>query len=303
MWDRKRRKYALQAGGSHWKCRIHWFQAEEFLQKHGYFSKEEPLVGRVSGDFSSLQATRSLLNALSHAAFDRRAQSFVIDETLAKVVSYRDWEVGTSLDWRNPLTGVIERYRLDCVFDVWHGMPAFGWVAEEGGFPLLLFRGTDFSLNSERGWASLISDLDPAGPGFTAFMKARSELQRWLKQVAQPGIRAKVIGFSLGGALAAYTFLYERAWVSEAVIFNPPGCSEAVFQDWEKLSSKERQGLTVYVNRGDPVSKVGRLWGSPYQLAVFPLPKPLRAHTLFLSGERRFICSPIDLIQENKRRS
>lgn len=243
-----------------------------------------------------------MLNALSHATFDRRTQSFAIDEALAKVAAYRDWKVGDELLWRNSTTGVIETYRLDYIFDIWHGMPAFGWIAKTGGSPVLLFRGTDFSLTSERGWASLISDLDPAGPGLTAFMKARSTLQQWLKKVSQPGVRAKVIGFSLGGALAAYTFLYERAWVSESIAFNPPGCSEEVFQAWQSLLPEEQQHLIVYVNRGDPVSKVGQLWGIPYQLAIFPLPRPLRAHTLFLSAERKFIGIPIDLTKENERR-
>ena len=83
--------------------------------------------------------------------------------------------------------GLIEmvQYEVDAVFDLWSKIRAFGLVnvSASCGAPILLFRGTDFSVLSEGGRASIISDLDPKGPGRTLFEKAEPELHKWLETI------------------------------------------------------------------------------------------------------------------------
>lgn len=277
-----------------------------FLAQHSYFSSACPLVGTVSTDLheEALRATHLLLDTLSHSVFDKSSQWFALEETLAKIVAYRDLQLNSVLKWRDPHSGKKVEYRVDRCFDLWHGMPAFGLYSPDGATPILLFRGTDFSLKQERGWASLLSDLHPDGPGLNAFMHARPAIHLWLKSMADRGKKAKVIGFSLGGSLAIYTFLYENSWISTepSVAFNPPGCSDSVFQDWQHLSQERQQDLFTFINRGDPVSKIGKLVGAAHQLSLRKWLPPVHAHTLFFTAESDFLQHPIDLSQENASR-
>jgi hypothetical protein len=303
----QRRTYILNDLEEASVYRIDLSQVHDFIQWHGYFSAHDPLVGRVSKRKGDLSVAQSLLTYLGQEITDPKSRKFAIDEALVKVMAYRDLKIDDSFDVVMEDRDGIPRlmtYRVDHVFNLWHGMPAFGLVAEEEEEAILLFRGTDFSLSSERGWASLVSDVDLAGPGFTAFMHARKEIRSWLQKVACPTTRARVMGFSLGGVLAAYTFLYENEWVSleGCIAFNPPGFSERVLQDWNRLSPQQQEAFTVYVNRGDPVSKIGRLFGRAYEVSVNKKVTPLRAHTLFLTAESEFSCIPIHLERENQTR-
>jgi hypothetical protein len=110
-----------------------------------------------------------------------------------------------------------------------------------------------------------------------------------------------VIGFSLGGSLAAYTYLYENAWVNPegCVAFNPPGFSDEVLKEWGALDDAKQQAFRVYVNRGDLVSKVGKLFGDVYELSVEARLKPLRAHTFFFSAYGQFFQAKVALDKEN----
>ncbi len=303
---RQKRQYVLATPIIPLEYQIRLPGAAQFIQSHGYFSNQHPLVGKVSTKDHELarQATYALLNTLSNAIFDRKARAFALAETLTKIIAYRDFTSQDHLCWRSPSTGKKVTYRIDRLFDLWHGMPAFGLINEEGEAPILLFRGTDFSLASERGWASLLSDLDPHGPGLSSFMHARPQIHQWLKNMAQTFQKAKVMGFSLGGAFATYTFLYENAFINleGCLAFNPPGCSLAVFQDWQQLPSDIQNCFTTYVNRSDPISKIGRLVGNAYQLSIAEWPSPLKAHTLFLTAEKKFIQTRINTARENQSR-
>src|SRR5207249_1381181 len=133
-------------------------------------------------------------------------------ELLSKVLAYRDLQLGQTIQIPVEIKGkiVLETFTVDHLFDIWQGMPAFGLIPKKKNLSsLLLFRGTDFSLISKRGIASVMSDLDPSGPGLKAFFHARKEIGGWLQAVQAQGKPARVMGFSLGGALAAYTFIYE----------------------------------------------------------------------------------------------
>jgi hypothetical protein len=271
-------------------------RGKDFVEWHGYFSAYDPLVGKVSKKKGDKQIAHTLL-------MQTASSGFATDEVLAKVMAYRDMKVNDQI-MVPTREGKLIPYRVDHVFDLWRGMPAFGLIADQNSVPILLFRGTDFSLDSERGWASLMSDVDVAGPGLTAFIKAREEIRAWLMKAAQRGPKARVIGFSLGGSLAAYTYLYENSWVNleGCIAFNPPGFSDQIFKEWDTLSEEKKKGFRVYVNRGDVVSKIGKLFGDAYELSLEQPVKPLKAHTLLLSAESPFFLAKIDVEKENLAR-
>jgi hypothetical protein len=300
------RNFALSEPLSASVYQIDLSQGAHFAKWHGYFSLYDPLVGKVSKKKGGLQIALCLLTKISQDILDSQALSFATDEALTKVIAYRDMKVGDQIFLPNSEEGGgLVLYWVDYVFNLWRGMPAFGLVGESKAVPILLFRGTDFSLDSKRGWASLMSDVDPAGPGLTTFSKAREEIRDWLMKVSARGTKAKVMGFSLGGVLAAYTYLYERDWVSleGSTAFNPPGFSNQVLQDWQSLSKDQKTGFRVYVNQGDLVSKIGKLFGDAYELSIDHSLKPLKAHTLFLITEKQFTQKKIDIEKENFTRS
>lgn len=299
------RSYALAEPQQTSRIEIGFPQAKDFIEWHGFFSAYDPLVGKVSKKKGDLQAARCLLTKIGEKIGDPVALAFATEEVLVKVVAYRDLKIDDQIVVPSGQGGGhLLSYRVDHVFNLWRGMPAFGLIGDQGAAPILLFRGTDFSLDSERGWASLMSDVDLSGPGLTSFTKARPEIRSWLTKVAQRGTKAKVIGFSLGGSLAAYTYLYENDWVSPegCVAFNPPGLSEQVLEEWNRLAADKRKAFRVYVNRGDIVSKIGKLFGDAHELSLDHALKPLKAHTVFLSAEGEFSQMKIDVDQENLSR-
>ncbi|MBS0653168.1 MAG: hypothetical protein JSR39_06505 [Verrucomicrobia bacterium] len=299
------RSYPLEDPVQTLQFKFELSQSKEFIEWYGYFSLYDPLVGKVSKKKGSMYAAACLFAKISRDMIDMDALAFATDEALAKVMAYRDLKQNTKIMLPSALEGGrLVEYHVDHVFDLWHGMPAFGLVGEKGSVPILVFRGTDFSLDSERGWASLMSDVDIAGPGLTAFNKAREEIRSWLMKVAQTGSKAKVMGFSLGGALAAYTYLFEQDWVNPegCVAFNPPGFSEQALEKWNGLSEEAKNAFRVYVNRGDVVSKIGKLFGDAYEISLEGALKPLKAHTLFLTAEQQFSLAKIDVDKENMGR-
>jgi hypothetical protein len=142
-----------------------------------------------------------------------------------------------------------------------------------------------------------MSDLDFAGPGLSAFQNAQEEIHEWLIKAQANGIKAKVMGFSLGGALAAYTYIYENAWVAPqgSIAFCPPGFSEKVIEEWQGLEQTKKQGFTIYVNEGDIISKIGRLFGTVYALSTKKPLKPLSAHTALMSAQTVFFKARVDV--------
>ncbi len=277
-----------------------------FSESYGYFSMH-PLIGHVSDDPEDLNVVLRLFTDLSQAASIDGFAKFAIEELLTKALAYRDLTQGQRLDIpvkKGALFG-LETFTVDHVFNLWNGMPAFGLIPDKKGIAsLLLFRGTDLALYSKRGWASVLSDVDMAGPGLSVFMQSRSEIHQWLDKAAKENKKAIVLGFSLGGCLAAYTFLYENELLNEkgSVSFNAPGFSESVHEEWNQLSDKKRLQFVSYVNRGDIISKKGYLFGPAFELSTDLLMKPIFAHTILMSGQSRFTLAQIDVPEENARR-
>ncbi len=203
------------------------------------------------------------------------------NEILTKVLAYRDLKEKMEIPIPSE-NGLLITYTVDTLFDLWHGMPAFGLIPKNNpeAPPLLIYRGTEFSF---RGWGSILSDLDFKGPGFSAFRKAQPKIHAWLEKT---GKKTQVLGFSLGGALAAYTLLFEKDLLSSAIAFNMPGLSLKNYELWRTL--KDSPPFISYVTQGDFVAKIGHTIGDLRICSTGTPMKPLTAHTTLISFEPTF---------------
>lgn len=264
-----------------------------FAKEHGYFS-HVPLLSVVSSDRKDAILVQQALESAMEVQSDWL--DFCVSELIAKALAYRD--IAVQQEIRIPVCNLqnqisLETFVLDRVFDLWHQMPAFGWIPQNPHIPsLLIFRGTDCSLVTKRSLASLISDLDFSGPGFRVFKKSKVQIQAWLEGVKQKSRAARVIGCSLGGALATHVFIEYYHLLSQevSIVFHPPGVCQRVKKNWNLLGEKIQKQLVTYIAQGDFVSKVRSLVGSTHILSVSAKLKPLAAHTLLFSGQPLLIC-------------
>ncbi|MEI6242144.1 MAG: hypothetical protein WCP39_01925 [Chlamydiota bacterium] len=266
-------------------------EIQEFEKKYGYFS-EYPLVGKVSSGAEDVDLVKNLLEAIHPQLQTPEQRLFIVGEILTKVLAYRDLKVG--MDILIPFQEKKTLYTVEKVFDLWHGMPAFGLVPHKNSLsPILLFRGTDFTFTSKRGLSSILSDLDFSGPGYTTFFNARHHLQKWLKEKAKKGKKARVMGFSLGGAFASYVSLYERDNISldePSLVYHTPGVHRKIFIEWGQVKAKHQPPLLVFIHPNDVVSKVGTILGSIYTISSKPQLPPLSAHVSLVSAQNEFAC-------------
>lgn len=278
----------------------------QFTKNHNYFSDDHPLVSKVSSNPTDLLLTLQLLQEIHLSIKEDKQRELITNEVLAKVLAYRDLPLGQEIPIPHRNNQLIT-FEVDTLFDLGKGMPAFGLVPQNKGAaaPLLLFRGTDVSILSERGLASILSDLDPKGPGLSVFLQSRAMLHNWLSKVAETHAKAKLIGCSLGGALATYAYLYEYPLISEnpldpSAIFNPPGISKKIFQEWEKIPKEKKAFFEVFVTRGDLIPKIGRLVGNVSEISPSRSLLPIAAHVTLISAEPTYTLNAIDLEGENQ---
>ncbi|MBM3207874.1 MAG: lipase family protein, partial [Chlamydiae bacterium] len=227
-------------------------------------------------------------------------------EVLSKVIAFRNLQEGMTVDIPyvddQGIVHIIE-YKIDKIFDLWLGMPAFGLVDHKGiGAPILLYRGTDMSLHKKRGWASLFSDLDIQGPGLKAFLNARNEISSWLKRHSLSGKKTRVFGYSLGGVLCTYTILYEHENldVAQSMAFSPPGVSSDTYTMWMKLNPNIRESYRIFVSHGDIIPKVGKMVGKAYEHSLEFHLRPLDAHVRLMCCQPNVYQFLIDIDRENK---
>lgn len=252
------------------------FQA--FAKKYGYLSEDHPIVGKVTNAQEDVLIAIDILKQVHEKIKDPLLRSMAVTEVLSKVLAYRNLKEKMEV----PLGDIT--YEVDIIFDLWHGMPAFGLVPKKGDAPpLLIFRGTDFSFL--RGWASITSDFDPKGPGFSVFVSARPKIHEWLKKVG----KAKVMGFSLGGTLTAYTALFEKEFVLEAITFNMAGVSLQNQEEWKNLEG--RPPLKAYLMQGDFVAKIGHLIGDLEVASFDQSLYPIASHTSLITFAKKFYLS------------
>lgn|GEM_PF-979422 len=280
----------------------------EFGKTFGYFSKKHPIISRVTPYKEDIILTSQLLKRVYVHCKNEDFLEIATGEILSKVLAYRALDKGMII----PIPVVYEDgskelvdYIVDEIFTLWLGMPAFGLVPKKiGAPPILLFRGTDLSLESKQGWASVLSDLDIQGPGLTAFQKSKSELESWLKAQANVGTKAKVMGFSLGGVLAMYTMVYENALVNErgSMAFNPPGISAGVYKEWKEATHNDSSSFRVYITHGDLIPKIGKLAGDAYELSLDFAMRPIDAHVRLICCQPTIFQFAINQVEENRQR-
>lgn len=290
-------------------------QIQEYLtfsKQFGYFSIQRPLIGYVTKEKEDIHLTNQILLLIHKKLSSPRERFIATAEILTKVLAYRDLKKGQEVFIpciNSKGEPVIVIYAVDTIFDLWHGMPAFGLVPKDNRtqVPILLFRGTDLSLGTKRGWASVISDLNTEGPGLSTFLTAQPTIHEWLQKVASIGSKAKVMGFSLGGVFAGYTVIFERDLINKnpqecSMAFNPPGIPKKALNIWESLPKDKKPPFSVFVTRGDLVSKIGLLFGEVEEFSLDKLLKPIAAHVTLMTAQRRYHLKQIDVVQENHSR-
>jgi hypothetical protein len=272
----------------------------EIEGRFGFFSIYYPLVGVVTESKQDLRIVQCLLDEVQEKIHDPTHRFFATEELLAKVLAYRNLEEGDKVQ----IEGTT--YVVDRVIDLWHGMPAFGLVRAEGsGSPILLFRGTDLTLTKERGWASILSDLDVAGPGFRTFQRARLQIAAYLQEKKEAQTPARLVGFSLGGAFVLHCLIEMPELISHttpSTIFSAPGIATTLASRWEELSEDKRPPHLLYLCQGDLVSQIGTFFSKGYEVKK---PKPMQvieAHATLMGLQREVILTPIAFNAETRSR-
>lgn len=282
-----------------------------FKKNYGYFSSYRPIFGMRTDLRRDLKVAKCLLAQLPVEVSDRDQLLFSAYEVLTKVVSLRNLKVGDTLFLPEvDVDGNVEmaEYTLDLILDLWHAMPAFGFISKEGKSPFLLFRGTDLTFTSEKGWASFLSDLDPKGAGLTTFLRGHTLVRKWLEERFKEENPARVVGYSLGGAFALYTLAYDYDLLLNdpkhpSLIFNAPGVPESILTRWNRIPSARRPHHTTFINEGDVVSQVGYLIGNVWAVSLGEEMGVLEAHLTLISAEETFHLTRVDVAKENLERA
>lgn len=270
------------------------FPLHEFASRYNRFNMREGLLCKVTKSQHDVALISDLMKNLPEEISD-----LAIAELLAKGYAYRTLYVGQSVKIQTT------DYVVDEVFDLWNNMTAFGLFSETKE-PLLLFRGTDASLLTESGRASLISDLDPLGPGRSLFTYAQSKIHSWLEKASLKGTKARAIGHSLGGAFVIYTLLSESSLMNQELpsyAFNYPGVPEDLALEWHSMNPLKRPSFRGIITRGDLVSKFGQLIEETYEATIEELLLPITAHEKLIFAEPLVHLHPVDIERENRSAS
>jgi hypothetical protein len=285
----------------------------QFGKSYRESSGSKGIICRVTYNKKDLETTCQILQKIYEDIKDPTLCDLATAEVLSKVLAYRDLVVGERIPI--PTLGPdqtihLSYYVVDKVFELWNRMRAFGLVraSYQKGAPILLYRGTEFSFTSEGGRASIISDLDPKGPGHSLFKNAKQHLHSWLKTITTEQGLARTIGHSLGGIIVAYTLLHETPFISDrsyetSYAFNFPGVSQDLMSAWEMLPEKQKPSYKGIICRGDVVSKFGKLFGDIIEVSLKHPLAPMQAHEKLLFLEPTCYLHQINLEEENQSAS
>ncbi len=256
-----------------------------FGAHHGHGTSIHPLVATVTDKETDFTKLADLLQKIHEAHLDPVVKELFTEEALCKILAYRTCKGGETFTITSP-EGPIS-YSIDRVFEMGGGIPAYGCLpTDTKSSPLLIFRGSEFAFN-KRGKATMRAILDTNGSGFSMYKAARPQIREWLFEQQTTYGKAKVMGFSLGGALAAYAVIFDPEFFHTGVAFNMVGVRRRMIKRWQGIRQEERPRFIAYVNRGDPVSRIGSLLGD---VSLFFIPgrhSPGKAHNLLLSSEAK----------------
>lgn len=282
-----------------------------FNRNFGLDAPNKRLVSKVSDPFDcmeDIEITCELLEAINNDFQDENERLLVTGEILTKVLAYRDLRIGQEI--KIPAVNkdnmfIAAAYEVDQVFNLWNGMPAFGLLPKLRGSlpPILLFRGTELSLTTKRSLASILSDLDISGPGHSTYLHARPYLRKWLEDASRFGEKTRVMGFSLGGAFASYTLIYEHDLVTRdkknpSVAFNTPGVTKKLYNKWNSFAADYRPPFVTFQTKHDAISKIGYLIGDIYKLSTESQLPAITAHVILISGQPSYY---MRAIQKNNK--
>lgn len=278
-----------------------------FEYKYGYLAKEEMLVGRFTKSLDDIDKTRELILAISQYVKDPFLCDLTTSEVLTKVLAYRNLQ--PQMEIEIPVIEgheiKLEKYKVDKVFNLWNTMRAFGLKSlNDKHAPILLFRGTQFSLTSSSSRTSIISNFDPEGPGLSVYQHARPTIQRWLKKVCKGDLKARTMGYSLGGALTSYAIIMDPEFFSKntnetSYAFHQPGVCPILYEKWHAIPEEEKPKFVGFVAEGDFVSKYGRLFDKTYELITDKELPPIESHTSLFFIKNICTISEIELEEEN----
>lgn len=179
-------------------------------------------------------------------------------------------------------------YTVDKKFDLWNGIPAYGFIDKTGSAaPLLMFRATNVVLEEKDTLPTMVSNLHPKGPAWKLFSNSEAEVVSWLEKHTSENEsfgmhKARMLGYSQGGILGSYFLTYYPHLFSElaespSFVLDAPGVSSAVAADWEKIEKKPN--VIVYVNRGDLIPKVGDAFiGRAFEVRIALNLKGFKSH-------------------------
>lgn len=269
-----------------------------FSKVYGHNSLFYPLVATVTTEERDLEITAKLLECIHQTTLSPPIKNFFTEEALAKIFAYRTSSIGK--EFAISSDGNFVRYKIDIIFNMGGSIPAYGCIpVGEIGPPLLLFRGSEFSFN-RRGRTTFKANLDFKGPGYSMYLSAQPQLRSWLEKQTKIFGKAKVLGFSLGGTLAAYAVVLDPEFFHTGVAFNMAGVRKKILEIWKHIEEDKRPKFISYVNRGDAVSKIGNLFGTVYECS-FPSPlKLIKAHNILLLSESKITLNPVNVEQENR---
>jgi len=281
----------------------------QFYKDHHYHALTHPIIAKMT---SSIQDTLLVCKLFKHILEDIKDEvlaNLLTAEVLAKVLSYRNLQKDSTLSIPIKLENkqmVAVPYKIDIIINLWQNVSCFGLLPlEKEHPPLLIFPGTDFSLLSKRGRASIINDLDPEGPGRSLFFHARSQIQAWLQKATTTTLCC-LIGHSLGSILAAYVMIWDHEWISKtsnSFLFNYPGLELDMLQKWMELDTQKKPKTIGLIGRGDIVSKYGYLFSPSYEMALDSPQQPISSHTTLFFAHPFSQLHPIHINQENSSSS
>jgi len=275
----------------------------EFYKKYSRFGTVRGIICAVTEFEEDKEICRKMLETMDSKYDDVYLKELVCADFYGKAISYRNLKEGDSFPFYSARKKLPITFTLDTVIPLWNDICAFGFISSNDE-ALLLFRGTDISFLSTAGRASMLSDLDPEGPGLALFENAKEALSSWLQVQKGNGKETRVIGHSLGGSLACYTLLFLPHLLSKtAASFatNYPGVNETLLKKWDGLDPKPK--FCGIVTEGDAVSKFGFLLNETLLFTAERKLPLMQSHELLFGAEPNFTLYQINVIDENTTKS